>query len=82
MCSSLKKRTPGRENVVLVAIKLDPFTAYDVDVELPLWKFGLSDQSPLRVEDLMRGHQFVWTGKYERIRLDPNDLPFSIWRAG
>ena len=69
-------------NVVLVAINLDPFTAYDVDVELPLWKFGLSDQSPLRVEDLMRGHQFVWTGKYQRIQLDPNDLPFSIWRAG
>ncbi len=65
-----------------IKIKLDPFTAYDVDVELPLWKFGLSDQSPLRVEDLMRGHQFVWTGKYQRIRLDPNDLPFSIWRAG
>ena len=28
----------------------------------------------------MRGHRFVWTGKLQRIRLDPADLPFAIWR--
>ena len=28
----------------------------------------------------MRGRRFAWTGKYQRIRLDPGELPFSIWR--
>jgi starch synthase (maltosyl-transferring) len=29
----------------------------------------------------MRGHRFVWTGKPQRIRLDPADLPFAIWQV-
>jgi starch synthase (maltosyl-transferring) len=76
-----EKATPGRENVVLVAINLDPFAVQEADIELPLWKFGLPDHGDLRVEDLMRGGQLVWTGKHQRVRLDPEDLPFSIWRA-
>ena len=28
----------------------------------------------------MRGHRFVWHGKMQRIRLDPHELPFAIWR--
>src|SRR5262249_34356291 len=48
------------------------------DVEIPLWKFGRSDT--LMAEDLMRGRAFAWTGKYQRVRLDP-ELPFAIWRV-
>jgi hypothetical protein len=29
----------------------------------------------------MRGRAFEWTGKYQRVRLDP-ELPFAIWRVG
>jgi len=28
----------------------------------------------------MRGRRFVWQGKNQRLRLDPADLPFAIWR--
>ena len=28
----------------------------------------------------MRDRRFVWTGKMQRVRLDPADLPFAIWR--
>ena len=57
-----------------------PIAALEVDIEIPLWKFGLSDHEPLRAEDLMRGSAFVWTGKHQRVRLDP-ELPFAIWRV-
>ena len=30
----------------------------------------------------MRGNRFTWTGKAQRIRLAPDDSPFSIWRVG
>jgi starch synthase (maltosyl-transferring) len=40
----------------------------------------LPDTGAVAVEDLMRDHRFVWSGKLQRIRLDPRDLPFSIWR--
>ncbi len=49
-------------------------------IEVPLWEWGLPDDAALRATDLMRGHNFVWTGKYQRIRLDPGDLPFAIWQ--
>lgn len=73
--------TVDRENVVLVAISLDPGAAQEADIEIPLWKFGLADYDTLRAEDLMRGRQVVWTGKHQRVRLDP-ELPFAIWRVG
>jgi starch synthase (maltosyl-transferring) len=75
-----EKATPGRENVLLIAVSLDPHHAQEADIELPLWKFGLSDHDSLAVEDLVRQHRFTWTGKYQRIRCDPGEIPFWIWR--
>ncbi|MBL0407374.1 DUF3416 domain-containing protein [Microvirga aerilata] len=75
-----EKAMPGRENVILVAVSLDPHNVQEADVELPLWKFGLPDHGSLAVEDLVRHQRFTWTGKYQRIRCDPGELPFSIWR--
>ncbi|WP_134499694.1 maltotransferase domain-containing protein [Microvirga pakistanensis] len=76
-----EKATPGRENVLLVAVSVDPHNVQEADVELPLWKFGLPDHGTLAVEDLVRHHRFSWTGKYQRIRCDPAEIPFSIWRV-
>jgi starch synthase (maltosyl-transferring) len=76
-----EKATSDRQNVVLVAISLDPVVAQEADIEIPLWKFGLSDSDSLRAEDLMRDREVVWSGKHQRIRLDP-ELPFAIWRIG
>ena len=58
-----------------------PLVAQEADIEIPLWKFGLSDHDSLRAEDLMRDREIVWSGKHQRIRLDP-ELPFAIWRIG
>jgi starch synthase (maltosyl-transferring) len=76
------KSTPTRDNVLMVAISLDPHRPQEADIELPLWEFGEPDHGSIPVEDLMRGHRFAWTGKYQRIRLDPGEVPFSIWRLG
>jgi starch synthase (maltosyl-transferring) len=76
-----EKATSDRQNVVLVAISLDPLVAQEADIEIPLWKFGLSDRDSLRAEDLMRDREIVWSGKHQRVRLDP-EFPFAIWRIG
>jgi starch synthase (maltosyl-transferring) len=76
-----EKATAGRENVILVAVNLDPYAAQEADIELPLWRWKMPDDASLAVEDLMRGHIFGWHGKMQRIRLDPGELPFSIWRV-
>jgi starch synthase (maltosyl-transferring) len=74
------KATPDLQNVVLVAINLDPHFPQECDIEVPLWLWGMPDSASVAVTDLMAGHRFIWNGKIQHIRLDPATMPFAIWR--
>jgi starch synthase (maltosyl-transferring) len=74
------KSLPSHEDMILVSVSLDPHHVQEAVFEIPLWEWRLPDHGSLAVEDLMRGHRFVWTGKLQRVRLDPADLPFAVWR--
>jgi starch synthase (maltosyl-transferring) len=74
------KALPSHEDMILVAVSLDPHHVQEAVFEIPLWEWRLPDHGSLAVEDLMRGHRFVWTGKLQRARLDPAGLPFALWR--
>lgn len=74
------KRDPYDRSMVLAAVSLDPHMAQEAVIEVPLWEFGLDDRAGISVTDLMRGGTFMWYGKNQRIRLDPSDLPFALWR--
>jgi starch synthase (maltosyl-transferring) len=74
------KATADLQNVVLVAVNLDPQFPQECDIEVPLWFWGLSDAAAAAIEDLMTDRSFVWYGKVQHIRLDPTTLPFAIWR--
>ena len=74
------KPLPAHEYMILVAVNLDPFHAQEATIEVPLWEWGLPDSATVTVEDLMHDTTFAWHGKLQRIRLDPNDLPFAVWR--
>ena len=75
------KATPDRSNVVLVAINLDPYGVHEADFELPLWRWGLTDEATVAVTDLLDGRRFAWQGKRQRVRLDPSVNPYAIWRV-
>ncbi len=75
-----EKASPGRENVLLVGVSLDPHNIQEADVEIPLWSWNLPDNGALNLEDLVTGQTFVATGKWQRLRLQPH-MPFSIWRV-
>jgi starch synthase (maltosyl-transferring) len=74
------KMAPGEEDMILVAVNLDPHDVQEATFELPLWEWKLPDHGSLLVEDLVHEHTSVWTGKLQRVRLDPADLPYAIWR--
>ena len=75
------KIAPGETGRILVAISLDPFTAQEADIEIPLWLYGLQDWEGIDVRDLIDGHRFRWTGKIQHLRLEPQ-RPYAIWRIG
>jgi len=67
-------------DMILVAVNLDPHTAQEAAFEIPLWEWALPDSGTLEVEDLLTDRRFTWTGKLQRLRLDPAELPYAIWR--
>jgi starch synthase (maltosyl-transferring) len=74
------KPLPAQRDMILVAVSLDPFQVREATIEIPLWEWQLPDNGTVRVHDLMRNTTFDWHGKLQRIRLDPAELPFAIWR--
>ncbi len=75
------KATDDRSNIVLVAINLDPHGVHEADFELPLWTWGLTDDATVDVTDLLDDRRFRWTGKTQRMRLDPASNPYALWRV-
>ena len=73
------KATPEHDNVVLVAINMDPANTQSAHFELPLWTFGLGDDAALRVADLIAGNNMVWQGKQQWLSLSP-EQPYAVWR--
>jgi starch synthase (maltosyl-transferring) len=78
-----EKATEARDNVLLIAINLDPFNAQAADIELSwqtLDRWRMHEWDALAVEDQMTGERFEWRGRRQNVRLDPNTRPFAIWR--
>jgi starch synthase (maltosyl-transferring) len=78
-----EKATAARENVILVAISLDPFTPQEADIELPwqtLERWGMHEWDALAVTDLMSDARFEWRGRRQHLRIEPDTRPFAIWR--
>ncbi len=74
------KMTAAKDNIVLIAVNLDPHHAQSAAFEVPLWEFDLPDWAAVQVEDLLDGHRFTWQGKVQQVWLDPNVNPCALWR--
>ena len=78
-----EKTTPARDNVILIAISLDPFAPQEADIELPwqtLERWRMHEWDALAVTDLMSGARFEWRGRRQHVRIEPDTRPFAIWR--
>jgi starch synthase (maltosyl-transferring) len=75
-----EKATPDRSNVVIVAVNLDPYNFQAANTEIPFYKWGVPDNGSLPVADLIAGRTLAWSGKWQRMTLDPL-FPFALWRV-
>jgi starch synthase (maltosyl-transferring) len=74
------KMTPERDNIVFVAVNLDPFEAHDADLDIPLADVGIKGDGPYEVEELLSGDRHLWRGGTQHVSLDPNRNPAEIFR--
>ncbi|MGH9467745.1 MAG: maltotransferase domain-containing protein [Terriglobales bacterium] len=74
--------SPGYEDVLVVAVNLDPFGTQEGAVEIPGPELGLGDG--FTVNDLLAGPRGLWRGRhhYLQLGLDPPAVIFHLTRAG
>jgi starch synthase (maltosyl-transferring) len=69
-----------QDNVLLVAVNLDPFVARDALLWFPTGDFEIDDDEPYELEELLGETRHVWRGSPHRWRLDPQLNPAAIFR--
>jgi starch synthase (maltosyl-transferring) len=73
------KATAARDNLIVVAISLDPFQAQSAAIEAPFWLLDQPDDGVVAITDLVHGNAGIWRGKHQWVHLTP-DQPYAIWR--
>jgi starch synthase (maltosyl-transferring) len=73
------KMTPDRQDILIVAVNLDPFQPHETAIHFPIHDFGIGDGEQYRATELISGQTFIWTGGSQRIWLDPREEPAAIF---
>ncbi|KIH78255.1 hypothetical protein GFER_05630 [Geoalkalibacter ferrihydriticus DSM 17813] len=74
------KSTEERDNLLLIAVNLDPFHTQAGKIRLPMESLGLSPGHPFLAHDLLGEGRNIWHSEWNTIELDPHQLPAAIFR--
>ena len=73
------KTTPARDNIILIAVNLDPFRKQHSFVDVPIEEFGQMETDTYQVHDLLNGARYTWRGRQNYVELDPEIQPAHIF---
>ena len=68
------------ENVIVVAVNVDPHNTQSAWLELDLAALQLDANRPFQVHDLLSGARYTWHGGRNYIQLNPHVVPAHIFR--
>ena len=68
-----------QEDVLLIAVNLDPYHRQSAWLNLPLEDFGVDSRQPYMVHDLLGDDKFIWQGGRNLMEFDPRVLPARIF---
>ena len=74
------KMTPERDDVIFVAVNLDPSARHASMVDVPIPELGLSPETPYRMRELLSETTYDWRGPRGYVDLDPAAAPAQIFR--
>ena len=75
------KATKSRDNIVLVAINLDPYQSHDAYIHVPVEEFGWMDSDTYQVHDLLTDERYLWRGRRNYVLLNPQTKPAHVFRV-
>ncbi|PYM90269.1 MAG: alpha-1,4-glucan--maltose-1-phosphate maltosyltransferase [Candidatus Rokuibacteriota bacterium] len=73
------KMTPERDNLVFVAVNLDPFATHASLVDVPIAELGIGERQPYRMRELISGREYEWQGARGYVDLSPDIEPAQIF---
>jgi starch synthase (maltosyl-transferring) len=73
------KMTEARDNILLIAVSLDPFHSQETFINVPVEEFGWMEGQKYQVHDLLNDERYFWSGSRNFIRLSP-EKPAHIFR--
>jgi starch synthase (maltosyl-transferring) len=73
------KMTPARDNVVFVAVNLDPFATHGCLVDVPIGELGIDEARGYGMHELISDRRYEWRGPRGYVELDPNVEPAQIF---
>ncbi|HEX2100645.1 MAG TPA: alpha-amylase family glycosyl hydrolase, partial [Candidatus Synoicihabitans sp.] len=75
------KRTADFDNLIIVAVNLDPHHVSSGHVELNLNELGIGTKDTFQVHDLLTGARYLWSGARNFLTFDPHRAPAAIFRV-
>jgi starch synthase (maltosyl-transferring) len=75
------KATVSRDNIVLVALNLDPYQSHDSYITVPIEEFGWIDGDTYQVHDLLTDERYLWRGRRNYVLLHPRTRPAHVFRV-
>ena len=69
------------DNLLLIAVNLDPLGTQAAAVDWPLWEYGLGWDADYTVEDLLTGERWTWHGSRNYVELNPAARVAHIFRV-
>jgi len=73
------KMTPEKDDVVFVAVNLDPLATHSAGVEVPLGELGIDEGRSYRMHERLTDTWQEWRGRGGRVTLDPQREPAAIF---
>ena len=70
----------GKTNKLLIAVSLDHQYSQSGWIKVPLKDFGIGENEPYTVHDLLTGSKYIWQNEWNYVALHPQGIPAHIFR--
>ncbi|MFN8455509.1 MAG: alpha-1,4-glucan--maltose-1-phosphate maltosyltransferase, partial [Anaerolineae bacterium] len=74
------KATEDKQNLILVVVNLDPYSAHESAIYIPIQEFGIGWEETYQLHNLITDERMLCRGEQVIIRLDPQVEPAYIFQ--
>jgi len=75
------KCSADKQNIIIVAVNLDPFQGHHSFVHIPVERFGISHDETFQVHDLLNDERHLWKGEKNYVSLEPGKQAANVFRV-